>query len=129
MKFTLVIHAAPYSREASLSALAFTRSALDQGHEITRLFFYSDGVHNTGALAVPPQDEIHVQARWRELIREHKLDAVACVSSALRRGILNSEEAQRYELDHSSLMEDASISGLGQLVDACLHSDRVINFG
>jgi sulfur relay (sulfurtransferase) complex TusBCD TusD component (DsrE family) len=35
----------------------------------------------------------------------------------------------RYERSGSNLLESAVLSGLGQLVDASLKSDRVLSFG
>lgn len=129
MKFSVVIHAAPYSAQAAHSALRFSREVLAQGHEIYRLFFFGDGVHNASRLAVVPQDEASLQADWEDLITEHKLDSVVCVTSALRRGILNATEAKRHELDAVSIRHSSEIAGLGQLIDAVTHSDRVVNFG
>lgn len=40
MKFTIVVHAAPYSRQAARSALYFTLAALEKQHEIYRLFSF-----------------------------------------------------------------------------------------
>ncbi|MCB1670699.1 MAG: sulfurtransferase complex subunit TusD [Gammaproteobacteria bacterium] len=129
MKFSIVIHSAPYASEGASSALRFCQAVLAEGHEIYRLFFFRDGVHNLTRLAVVAQDETSLQDAWEELIREHRLDAVACVTSALKRGIIDSQEANRYDKAASNLSELVSISGLGQLVDAVQNSDRVLNFG
>lgn len=129
MKFTIVLYAAPYSSQASLSALRFTQAALDSGHEIVRVFFYYEGVYNTNALSVPPQDEFDLVEAWNSLITTHGIDAVSCVSSALKRGILNAQESDRYERKGNNLLGSVALSGLGQLVDATLTSDRVISFG
>ena len=129
MIFTIVVHSAPYSTQAPASAYRFAKAALLAGHSIYRLFFYGDGVHNGNRLTVVAQDDVNWQKQWDELIAEHKLDAVVCVSSAIKRGVLNEGESLRHELDAVSLSEHAQISGLGQLVDAVLQSDKVINFG
>lgn len=129
MIISLIIHGAPGTSQGPQSALTFCQAALDAGHQIYRLFFYEDGVHNASALAVWPQDERDLHAAWTTLIRDHKLDAVVCVASALKRGVLNEDEATRYEKSAASLGPGYDISGLGQWVDACLHSDRVVSFG
>jgi len=129
MKFSIVVHSAPYSSEGAHTALRFCRTLLDEGHQIYRLFFFRDGVHNLNRLAVVGQDEQNLQSGWDRLIREHQLDAVACVTSALKRGIIDQQEASRYDKPAYSLSESASIAGLGQLVDAVQQSDRVVNFG
>ena len=129
MKFSIVIYAAPYSTEAAASALRFAESLIQQGHELYRLFFFGDGVHNASKLTVVAQDEINLQLQWRKLIEEHDIDSVICVSSALRRGVLDQTEAERHGLSAASAYESSEVAGLGQLVDASLHSDRVVNFG
>jgi tRNA 2-thiouridine synthesizing protein D len=129
MKFSLAIYGAPYASQASDSAYRFACAALDEGHQLYRVFFYQDGVHNATALAAPPQDEVDLPARWQELAREHKLDMVVCIAAALRRGLLDQDEANRYGKPASNLAREFTLGGLGQLVDAAVHSDRVITFG
>lgn len=129
MKFSIVIYAAPYSSESAATALRFAKSLIGQGHELYRLFFFGDGVHNASKLTVVAQDEINLQQQWNELIEEHDIDSVICVSSALRRGILDQTEADRHELGAAGAYESSEVAGLGQLIDATLHSDRVVNFG
>ena len=129
MKFSIVIYAAPYSTESAATALRFAESLIQQGHELYRLFFFGDGVHNASKLTVVAQDEINLQLQWSKLIEEHDIDSVICVSSALRRGVLDQTEADRHELGIASAYESSEVAGLGQLIDASLHSDRVVNFG
>lgn len=128
MKLTVVIYSAP-SFQSAWSAYQFTRTALEAGHEIYRLFFYGDGVLNNSALSVVPQGEFDLIRAWQTLIAEHELDAISCVSSALKRGIIDTQEAARYERAGVSLAAGMTLSGLGQLVDATLASDRVVSFG
>ena len=94
MKFSLVIYAAPYSSESAASALRFAKAVLEQGHELYRLFFFGDGVHNTSKLAVVAQDEVNLQREWHELIKENGLDSVICVSSAIKRGVIDQAERE-----------------------------------
>jgi tRNA 2-thiouridine synthesizing protein D len=128
MKFSIVVQGAPWNSASALSALRFAETAVAAGHDIYRLFFYQDGVSNGALLSVPPQDEVDIPARWQQLIENHNIDAVVCAASALKRGILDQAEAGRYEKTAASLRPGFSISGLGQLVDAFQHSDRVVNF-
>ncbi|MEJ2418878.1 MAG: sulfurtransferase complex subunit TusD [Exilibacterium sp.] len=129
MVISLAIYGAPYSSQASSSAYRFALAALRQGHRIHRLFFYADGVQNATALASPPQDEVHLQERWQQMARDYQIDMVVCVAAALRRGIINSEEAQRYQKPAANLLPGFDISGLGQLLEAAVSSDRLITFG
>ena len=129
MKYALAIYGSPGNSQAPQSALHFARALLTGGHQIVRIFFYQDGVNTATTLASPPQDEAHLPAQWQSFITEHQLDAVVCIAAALRRGIVNDEEASRYQLKDSNLAEGYELSGLGQLIDASLLADRVITFG
>ena len=51
------------------------------------------------------------------------------VASSLRRGLLDETEADRYEKPAANIASGFTISGLGQLIDACIESDRVMTFG
>lgn len=129
MKFVLAVYGAPANSQAPQSALHFARAVMAQGHEIVRLFFYQDGVNTATAIAQSPQDESNLPDEWQVFIQEHELDAVVCIAAALRRGVVDQAEAERYQLPGNNLREGYELSGLGQLVDGALMSDRLITFG
>lgn len=129
MNYSLAIYGAPYSSQAADTAYNFAQAAVARGHKIYRLFFYLDGVHNASNLATPPQDENDIPARWRELIQTNNIDAVVCIAAGLRRGVLDKVEQERYEKSGNNLSDGFTLSGLGQLIDAGTHSDRLITFG
>src|SRR3989304_1512845 len=95
MKFSILVNEGPYTHQAADTAYQFTRAALEKGHEIFRVFFYHDGVHNGTRLTVPPQDERNIVKRWSELAEKYALDMVVCIAAAQRRGVLDANEAQR----------------------------------
>ncbi len=127
MIFSLAVYAPPYSSQASHTAYEFAKALLHKGHALHRIFFYHDGVHNASSLGTPPQDEFDLYQAWHNLAQQY--DLVICIAAALKRGILNSEEALRYNKPAHNINNSYSISGLGQLVDATITSDRVITFG
>jgi len=129
VKFGIVVNEGPYTHQASDSAYQFTRAALEKGHEIYRVFFYHDGVNNGTRLSVPPQDERNIQSNWTELAKQHKLDLVVCVAAAQRRGILDESEAKRAGKNADNIAPGFRISGLGQLIETGIESDRVVAFG
>jgi len=129
MKFSLLVLGNPYSQQSVNTALRFARAAIAAGHSIYRVFLYHDGVNCGNALITPPQDENNIPEQWAELAKTHDIDLVVCVASALRRGILDQTEADRYEKANHNLAEGFEISGLGQLVEATIVCDRVITFG
>ncbi len=129
MKFGILINEGPYQHQASDSAYQFTRAALAKGHEVTRVFFYHDGVNNGTRLTTPPQDDRHIVNRWSELAAEHDLDLVLCVAAAQRRGLVDEGEAKRNGKDSDNIAPGFRISGLGQLIEAAVESDRLLTFG
>lgn len=129
MKYGIVVNEGPYTHQASDTAYQFARAALDKGHEIFRIFFYHDGVNNGTRLATPPQDDRDIVNRWSELAKEYDLDLVLCVAAAQRRGIADADEAKRNGKDADNIAPGFRISGLGQLIEAGIQSDRLITFG
>lgn len=129
MKFSLVVYGAPHASQSAATALRFARALLAQGHQLYRVFFYGDGVHNGSALSAPPQDESDTAGDWQSLQREHQLDLVVCIAAAQRRGLLSESEASRLEKPAANLAGGFELAGLGQLADATANSDRVVTFG
>ncbi len=129
MNISIALYGAPHSSEASESAYRFAQACCAKGHRVLRIFFYHDGVHNASALSMPPQDETQHTERWQALAGEHNIDLVVCVAAALRRGIVDQDESERYELPSANIARGFEISGLGQLLDAAVKSDRLITFG
>jgi tRNA 2-thiouridine synthesizing protein D len=129
MIFSLAIYAAPHSSQASYSAYRFALALLENGHSLYRVFFYHDAIHTASSLATPQQDEINFTAQWQAIAKTHGIDLVVCIAAALKRGLLNQHESIRYEKPTHNLAEGFEISGLGQLVDAAVVSDRLITFG
>jgi tRNA 2-thiouridine synthesizing protein D len=129
MKLALQINEGPYQHQSSDSAYNFARAALEKGHEIFRVFFYHDGVNNGTRLTTPPQDDRNIVQRWTDLAKEHDIDLVVCVAAAQRRGIVDEGEAERNGKDATNIADGFRISGLGQLVEGAINSDRLVVFG
>ncbi|MBU0903095.1 MAG: sulfurtransferase complex subunit TusD [Gammaproteobacteria bacterium] len=128
MKFAIALFSSPHA-PSSRRALRFAQAALAGGHEIVRLFFYQDGVHSASSSVVSAQDEVDWSREWREFVQTQQLDAVVCIAAALRRGVLNVDEAQRYSRTAATLDAPWELSGLGQLHEATQLADRLVCFG
>jgi tRNA 2-thiouridine synthesizing protein D len=129
VKLSVQINEGPYTHEASDSAYQFTKAAIEKGHEIFRVFFYHDGVNNGTRYTTPPQDDRNLVKLWSELAEQHSLDLVVCVAAAQRRGIVDPDEAKRHGKDGDNIAPGFRISGLGQLIEASIQSDRLVVFG
>lgn len=128
MKFAIALFAPPHA-PSSRRALRFAQAAIAGGHQIVRLFFYQEGVHSASSNVVSPQDEQDLTGEWRDFVHEQQLDAVVCIAAALRRGVLNEQEAQRYARAAANLEAPWELSGLGQLHEAAQLADRLVCFG
>jgi tRNA 2-thiouridine synthesizing protein D len=129
MIFSLLIQQSAFGRQSSYSAYRFACELIEQGHTLYRVFFLGDGVHHGSALNCPAAGELDLPALWQQLAHAHEVDLVTCVGSALRRGITDAQQAQRHGLKHASLRDGFELSGLGQLVEASIRSDRLLDFG
>jgi len=118
MKFGILINEGPFTHQASDSAYRFAVAAVEKGHEVTRVFFYNDGVNNANKLSEPQSDDRNLIKLWSTFGQENEIDLVVCIAAALRRGI--KEEI---------LADGFRISGLGQLVEAGIVNDRLVVFG
>jgi len=129
MKLSVLVNEGPYQHQSADSAIQFTKAALEKGHEVMRVFFYHDGVNNGTRFAVPPQDDRNIAQQWTELAAKYDLDLVICIAAAQRRGILDENEAKRQGKDGHNMADGFRISGLGQLIEAGIQSDRMVIFG
>ncbi len=118
MKFGLLVTAAPFESQASQTATRFVRAALDQGHTVVRVFFFLAGVANANGLRSPTGGGQDLAKVWSELATCNKVELVACITAAGKRGI--SEDA---------IAPGFSLAGLGQLAELIAEVDRLIVFG
>jgi tRNA 2-thiouridine synthesizing protein D len=129
MKFTIQVNEGPYQHQSADTAYHFAKAAIEKGHEIFRIFFYHDGVNNGTRLTTPPQDDRNIVSRWSELAEAHNIDMVLCVAAAQRRGLVDDGEAERNGKDATNIAPGFRISGLGQLIEGGIQSDRLVVFG
>lgn len=128
MIFAINVLSPPHA-DSSYRALKFASALIEQGYELSQVFFYQDGVFNGNQLAAPPQDEICMAKEWFVLQQKSSTRLYLCIASGIRRGIISENEAQRQNLNNFNLADGFEIVGLGQLLDASKHSDRVVTFG
>jgi len=129
MEFSVIVHGAPFSSQSALSAHRFATAALTHGHSIRRVFFYHDGVRAADAAVVVPQEDTSVRDRWVALHQEHNVELAVCIAAALKRGVLDEVESDRYQIPAATIHPAFTLVGLGQLIEASASADRVITFG
>ncbi len=123
----MLLHS-PYTHSINETALRYVKSLLAQGHSVYRLFLYHESVHIASTLSITAQDEINFADAWQTLIHEHNIDCVACISSSLKRGIINEQEAKRYDKPHYNIADNIALGGLGDWIEATNTADTHICF-
>ena len=126
--FTLLLTQSPLSGPSHYLALDFASALLSAGHRLDRVFFYQDAVYAglNGQTAIQGQESL-LQA-WQSLAHTWSVPLQLCIANALRRGIADAAEQQRYGLTSVTLAEGFELAGLGEMAAACQESDRVIRF-
>lgn len=121
--YTILVNAAPFSQQGSITAYNFAKAVLKRGHRLGQVFFYGDGIHNGNKFIAPPQDETNLVTLWQELAEQHSIQLIICVAAAQRRGLLSDSEPLE-----ANVAKGFVISGLGQLVTAMMQADRFVVF-
>jgi tRNA 2-thiouridine synthesizing protein D len=120
MPTLLLLTAAPTNRLA-WHALELAK-ALKARQQQLSVFFYQDAVHVANQLNWHPADDRSLSNEWLSL----GIDLPVCVSAALYRGITDQDNATRHQLPTANLITGFRLTGLGELADAMLHTQRII---
>lgn len=129
MPSALLVTGSPYQSRACHTAFRFLRAALKKDPTcINGVFFYQDAVLIGSQLAQPPRDEFNLTEAWQALSNEYQVPLYLCIAAAVRRGIINEPESQRYELDQHSIASGFQLEGLGTLVELMNSTQKVIQF-
>ncbi len=129
LTYVIVLRCGPDQQSQALSAFRFTEELLLQGHHLSRVFFYQQGVHLASGLRVMPQDELNLTTLWQQLSLDYGLELAVCIAAALQSGIVDQQESSRYELAGASLASQFTLVGLGQLAAASAECNRLVSFG
>ena len=127
-KFSVVVTGAPYGSQSASSAYQFCAAALLAGHQIVGGFFYQEGVLNASQLVSPATDEINLPDLWATLATQYHFPLEVCVSAALRRGVVDQQEAAQLALAQFNLKPPFVLSGLGQLAELSAGCERLVQF-
>ena len=121
MNISLLIQGSPNATRACHSALSFAKEIVNSDHQLYRVFFYQEAVLIGNRFIEYPSDELNLQQEWLSFASNNSIELDICVSAAQRRGIQQSEE-------ENSVEDGFQISGLGQLAEAIIESDRLVSF-
>lgn len=93
-----------------------------------KYFFYREGVSNANQLVSPASDEFDLPKSWIALASRYNIPLQVCVAAALRRGVVDEQQAKEQGLLSSNMATKFELSGLGALAQAMLTCDRVVQF-
>ncbi|CAK9886508.1 MAG: Sulfurtransferase TusD [Candidatus Erwinia impunctatus] len=128
MRFVLLVTGPAYGTQNATTALQFAQALLREGHSLHSIFFYREGVLNANELIAPASDEFHILQAWQQLQREHEVALNVCVAAALRRGVIDKQQAEQQQKCEANLAEGFVLTGLGALAEAVIMSERVVQF-
>lgn len=117
MKYVIAVKHGVYGSQGAYLAYQITKELLTEGHQITQIFFFQDGVSNANKLVYPANDEVNLVENWKNLAETHRLSLHLCISAAQRRGIVENNTANHFTL-----------AGLGEFSQAMLQADRLLTF-
>ena len=113
MNLCVIVHCPLTRASLHLGAMDFVRTAAQQGHTITAVFFHGDAV---GASLATPSEEASVHRAWCDLLQQVQVEGTCCIAVAQARGL----DAQ--------MRAPFVTAGLGQLVVGSARAERVITF-
>ncbi|WP_127959717.1 sulfurtransferase complex subunit TusD [Serratia microhaemolytica] len=127
-RYSLLVTGPAYGTQQASSAWQFAQALLAAGHQIEHVFFYREGVSNANQLTAPASDEFDLVRAWLTLAQQHNVQLSVCVAAALRRGVVDQQQASELKLLSANLQPGFTLSGLGALAEAALSCDRLVQF-
>ncbi len=118
VKFSFVVAAEPYAREALDTVLNLSEAIIKKGHEVLGIFFYGSGVYSIKGNRELGSSMRDLSKKLVEFSEKHGAKIAACSTWISITGIKSSE-----------FIENACLEGLGGLSELITNSDRVIFFG
>ncbi|MCG3882452.1 sulfurtransferase complex subunit TusD [Psychrobacter sp. Ps3] len=130
-KTTLLITKDP-SHPLAYVALRYAKALLNETDEnkkpALQLFFYADSAHLANRLRWQSADQLDLTQQWQALARKHELALPVCVSTALSRGVSDSENSARHQLTGDNLADGFTLVGLSELAMMLQDDNRLIAF-
>ena len=92
------------------------------------VFFYADAAHTANKLRWQTADRKNLTHEWSALSAQFEHPLPVCVSTALTRGVTDSDNAKRHQLDSDNVASGFELVGLGDLAEQLRLADKVIQF-
>jgi tRNA 2-thiouridine synthesizing protein D len=92
-KFLIFVTRSPFESLNGQTALSFCEVAVKLGHEVSQVFFYQQGVQQANEFIQPATGEQSQLAKWVTFSEQTKTPLNICVTAAIKRGVVSTEEA------------------------------------
>lgn len=92
------------------------------------VFFYADAANTANRLRWQSADQMDITKAWQKLAKQYQLTLSVCVSTALSRGISDSENSTRHQLDSENLAAGFKLVGLSELAMMMQGDCRLLQF-
>ena len=92
------------------------------------IFFYADAANTANRLRWQSADQMNITKEWQKLAEQYQLTLPVCVSTALSRGISDSENSTRHQLDSENLAAGFKLVGLSELAMMMQGDCRLLQF-
>ncbi|MDE4453822.1 sulfurtransferase complex subunit TusD [Psychrobacter sp. DAB_AL62B] len=95
---------------------------------LLNIFFYADAANIANRLRWQSADQMNITQEWQNLAEQYQISLPVCVSTALSRGISDSDNSARHHLDSENLATGFTLAGLSELAMMMQGDCRVIQF-
>lgn len=98
-------------------------------HEpLLKVFFYADAAHIANRLRWQSADQFNLTQAWQDLAERYELSLPVCVSTALSRGISDTDNSARHQLRGENIAAGFDLVGLSELAIMMQSNCRLIQF-
>lgn len=100
----------------------------DSDQAALKVFFYTDAAHIANRLRWQSADQINLTEQWQALAEQYNISLPVCVSTALSRGISDTANSARHQLQGDNLAQGFELVGLSELAMMMQGDCRLVQF-
>ena len=97
-------------------------------NSVLNIFFYADAAHTANRLRWQSADQSNITQEWQALAAQYNLVLPVCVSTALSRGISDTDNSSRHQLETENLATGFKLVGLSELAMMMQGDCRLLQF-
>ncbi|MGM8909587.1 sulfurtransferase complex subunit TusD [Psychrobacter sp. 1U1] len=104
------------------------RGIIENDTQPLNVFFYADAAHTANRLRWQSADQTDLTQEWQALAKQYQLSLPVCVSTALSRGISDSDNSTRHQLNGENIADGFHLVGLSELAIMMQGNCRLLQF-